>query len=72
MSDNNKKINDLIKIRINKLNNFVSAGIDPFPHNFDLNDTVETIIENEKKTIVLNNSNQTSKLNDNFLGNING
>ena len=28
------------------------------------------IIENEKKTIVSNNSNQTLKLNDNFLGNV--
>ena len=56
MSDNSRKIEDLIDIRIEKLNNFINQGIDPFPHNFDLKDSVSSIVENEK-TININDNN---------------
>ncbi len=56
MSDNSRKIDDLIDIRIEKLNNFINQGIDPFPHNFDLKDSVSSIVENEK-TININDNN---------------
>ena len=46
MSDN-KKINELIDVRIDKLKKLVDNNINPFPYNYDATHTVEDIIADE-------------------------
>ena len=46
MSDN-KKINELIDIRIDKLRKLLDNNINPFPYNYDISHSVEDIIKNE-------------------------
>ena len=45
------KIEELINIRIEKLNKLREVGIDPYPHNFNTNTSIDKIIENEDKLI---------------------
>ena len=50
MTEKNK-IEELINIRIEKLNKLREAGIDPYPHNFHTNASIDKIIEKEDKLI---------------------
>ena len=46
-----KKIDELINIRIEKIQEFNKNNINPYPHNFKVTKTVDEIIENESKLI---------------------
>ena len=50
MTEKNK-IEELIDIRVDKLNILRDSGIDPYPHNFEINSSVDTILKNEDKLI---------------------
>ena len=59
MTDN-KKIKELIDIRVSKLQNLIDNKINPYPHNFDLTHPIEDILENESILIAENNSISTT------------
>ena len=44
-------LKEIIKNRINKLNDIKSSGINPYPHNFDLTEDISDIINNSKSFI---------------------
>ena len=46
-----KKIDELIKIRTEKINEFRDSGIDPYPHNFKITSTIDEINQNESELI---------------------
>jgi len=46
-----KKIDELIEIRTEKINEFRDNGIDPYPHNFKITTTIDEINQNESKLI---------------------
>ena len=51
MTEHITKIQKLINIRIEKLKKLREAGINPFPHNFKYDNTIESVIQEEKKLI---------------------
>ncbi len=50
-----KKIDELIKIRKEKLNKLKDSGINPYPHSYTPSSSVESIIKEEKELISSNN-----------------
>ena len=46
-----RKIDELINIRIEKIQEFNENNINPYPHNFKITRTVDEVIENESKLI---------------------
>lgn len=50
----NKKIDELIKIRIEKLQKLKDSGVDPYPHNYNPNSSVQFILKEENKLIASN------------------
>ena len=50
----NKKIDELIKIRKEKLQKLKDSGVDPYPHNYNPNSSVEFILKEEKELIESN------------------
>ena len=43
-----KKIDELINVRIDKLNNLKNAGIEPYPHSYLSSKSIQEIKENEE------------------------
>ena len=52
----NKKIDELIKIRIKKLQKLKDSGVDPYPHNYNPNSSVRFILKEENKLIEIKNT----------------
>ena len=48
-----KKIDELIKIRKEKLNKLKDSGINPYPHSYTPSSSVESIIKEEKELTFL-------------------
>ena len=51
MTEEITKIQELINIRIKKLVKLREAGLDPYPHNYSFDNSIEELIENEKNLI---------------------
>ena len=47
----NKKIKELIDVRVGKLKNLIDNNINPYPYNYDITHSVEDIISNEDNFI---------------------
>ena len=51
-----KKIDELINVRIDKLNNLKNAGIEPYPHSYLASNSIQEIKENEDALIKSNDT----------------
>ena len=51
MTEEITKIQELVNIRIEKLEKLREAGLDPYPHNYSFDNTIEKLIADEKNLI---------------------